>query len=182
MSTSALTPATPSATQLAEEVIRATARSAHLPMANFIKLAWEHWRDNPDSAAPGLWDLAALQGEGAKPAIETRSGPSFSTEEVATLLRRTTQTVRNLVERGELVAYPEVRGRGWRFPRWQFVHGTVHEWVPAVIASYGHNGWGLLDFLCTPREAEGESFTHLERLKHRRVDDVLAAARRTNRD
>lgn len=173
----------PTTTRFAEEIILSAARTARLPARNLIAIVGEYLRENPDSSAQ--WELAALKGEAVKPMIETRSGPSLSTGETAELLKRTTQTIRNMVERNELIAYPEIHGRGWRFPRWQFTHGAVHEWVAPLIEAYGHNGWGLLDFLTVPRIVEEESFTYLERLKSLRpeaIADVHAAACRSNPD
>lgn len=54
----------------------------------------------------------------------------------------------------------------------------------AASKPYGHNGWGLLDFLMDPRLVDEESFFYLERLKSLRpeaIADVHAAARRSNR-
>lgn len=175
--------APPSAIQFAEEIILAAARTARLPARNLIAIVGEYLKENPDPWAQ--WELAALEGDTVKPVIETRSGLSLSTGEAAEMLKRTTQTICNMVERNELIAYPEIHGRGWRFPRWQFAHGTVHEWVAPIIAAYGHNGWGLLDFLTVPRVVNGESFTYLERLKSpdpEAIDEARAAASRSNPD
>lgn len=173
----------PSTTQFAEEIILSAARTARLPARNLIAIVGAYLKENPDPSAQ--WELAALEGDAVKPAIENRSGPSLSTVEAAEMLKRTTQTIRNMVERNELIAYPEIHGRGWRFPRWEFTHGTVHEWVAPILEAYGYNGWGLLDFLTVPRIVDGESFTYLERLKSLRpeaITDVREAARRSNPD
>src|SRR5947209_5740754 len=114
-----MVPDSPPTVQIvAETVIRETVRSAQLPIGRLISIAHELWLEHPDPVA--AWDLAALEGEAAKPRIETRSGHSLSTEESAMRLNVSLPTIRNMVGRGELISYPAVQGRAWRFPLWQF--------------------------------------------------------------
>jgi hypothetical protein len=128
-------------------------------------------------------DALALRGELAKPAIQERSGPSLSTAEVGELLEKSDQTIRNRVKANQLVAYeaPGDRTR-LRLPLWQFdAKGGVHRWVPALVAAFGTNGWGLVDFVTVPRTSlKGLNYLHL--LLNDRSDEVVAAARRSNPD
>jgi hypothetical protein len=127
-----------------------------------------------------------LRGERAKPRIEERSGPAWSTEEVAQRLGKTSETVRSYIAEGELIAYPIESGRPrWRLPTWQFdaeaSRATAHEWVAPLVAAYGENGWGLVDFLTVPRE-HLDGANYLRWLLGGRARDVVAMAKRANAD
>lgn len=140
---------------------------------------------NAMGSAP--WEVATLEGEIAKPMIEVRSGIAHSTDAVADLLSVSDETVRNMLKRDELIAYPALRGKGNRFPAWQFDTSTrtarVHPWVKEILAAYGHNGWGLLDFLTVPRIPDG-GLNYLSKFQRgaEGVAEVIAAARRSNPD
>ena len=166
----------------AEDLIAFTLRSTPIPPSRLLAIVRLHFATLDDPAT--AWDLAALEGDAAKPLIEARSGLPASTEEAAKLLGYTTQTIRNRVEADQLIAYPALRGRGLQFPRWQFHRGTVRPWVAPLLAAYGGEpggGWGLLDFVTVPRLTEGgESAPYLDLLKVGHVEPVLAAARLAN--
>jgi hypothetical protein len=52
-----------------------------------------------------------------------------------------------------------------------------------VIAAYGHNGWGLLDFLTVPREnLQGLSYLSLTERGEDGIREVIEAAGRSNPD
>jgi hypothetical protein len=127
-----------------------------------------------------------LRGERAKPRIEDRSGPSWSTEEVAQRLGKTSETVRSYIAAGALIAYPSESGRTrWRLPTWQFdseaARVRAHEWVTPLVAAYGQNGWGLVDFLTVPRDQlDGASYLRL--LLGGQARNVVAIAKRANPD
>jgi hypothetical protein len=126
--------------------------------------------------------VQALRGERSKPAIDDRSGPSWSTDEAANHLKKSSETIRKYVAANKLVAYsaPGDRTR-LRLPVWQFRDRDVHEWVSRLIAAFGANGWGLVDFVTAPRtHLNGSHYLHL--LQSGRSDDVMAAARRSNPD
>lgn len=131
--------------------------------------------DEPAQAA-----RAAVLSGWREAAIGRRAGEFATTEEVAAACAVTAQTVRNHTEQGRFIAYEPPAGRGLRFRLWQFAApGQPHAWVPEVVAAYGHNGLGLVDFL-TVRRQSGR--THLERLQAGEIAPVLAAARRANKD
>lgn len=130
-----------------------------------------------------LLELLAIRGERDKVTIERRSGPSCSTEEAGQALKRSSETVRAQIAADKLVGYhaPGDRTRV-RLPVWQFqAGGAPHAWVPALIEAFGANGWSLLDFVTAPRNDPGQS-DHLHLLLNGRVQQVLAAARRSNPD
>lgn len=164
---------------VAEAVIRYTVSSANLPVESLLILARELLQERPEAA--GSWELAALEGEASKRTIIDRSGYALTTEEVAQRLDVSPQTVRNMVERLDLISYPVIQGRGWQFPVWQFSARGVHSWVQPLLHAYSHNGWGLVDFLTVPRTTLGGD-TYLSLLKASNVDAVLVAARRANPD
>ena len=127
--------------------------------------------------------LARLRGEQAKPAIEAASGPSISTAVAAKRLKRSAEHIRNQIERDNLVGYPALGDRTrFLLPLWQFAaENLVHPWVPELIKAYGSNSWALLHFVTVPRtNLDGDYYLHL--LQTGRVDEVLAAARRSNLD
>src|SRR5438270_6602562 len=117
--------------QVAENGIRALLRAANLSPSRIIALAREQQQAQWDAEAG--WEEAAFRGDQAKPSIESRSGPAYSTEQAAEKLNVSDTTVRNMVERGELVAYPALRGKGLKFPFWQFAGEgrrlSVKPWV-----------------------------------------------------
>lgn len=131
--------------------------------------------------------LLLLRGEATKPLIEERSGPSLSSEEAASRLGLSSETVRSRVRDGQLIGYttPGAKAR-LRLPAWQFSGpGTVHAWAPALVQCYGSNGWPLIDFLTAARTGTvaDESFSGealLQRLLAGDIDLVLEAARRAN--
>lgn len=129
--------------------------------------------------------LAALtlRGDLEKPTIQARSGPSLSTEEAGKRLGVSSETIRSRITKNALVGYeaPGDRTR-LRLPLWQFdAKGGVHAWVPRLLAAFGSNGWSLLDFVTVPRTPlEGGDYLHLLRNGH--VDEVTAAAMRSNAD
>lgn len=172
-----------SATDVADAGIRQLARASHFPARRFLDIASELVRREVEEPSTA-WELSALWGDLAKPQIEGRSGEPYSTEEAAARLNVTGQTVRNRVESGELIAYPARTGKGLRLPRWQFVvGGGAKPWVAPVIAAYGHNGWGLLDFLTVPREnLQGLSYLSLTERGEDGIREVIEAAGRSNPD
>lgn len=183
-------PAFGSAPQLAESTIRLLLRNSGIPLMHVLDLVKEESQSR--SAAdlvleydPALaWKISTTAGDLAKPAIEIRSGPSASTEEISGILNVSPQTIRNRVEAGELIYYPAARGKGWRFPHWQIVNNdSVQSWVPELIKAYGGNGWGLVDFLTVPRTP----LNGLNYLAHIQqgpagIADVIEAAKRSNPD
>ena len=163
---------------LAESVIRMAMRD--LPVRRLFELLREKVREGvtPEEG----WEHAALRGEASKPVIEARSGAALSTAEAAERLEVTEQTIRNRVRSGELIQYPARRGRGWLLPHWQFsgmAPAAIQPWVQPLITAYGHNGWGLVDFLTVPR-TDHHGATYLSLLQAGKVGEVLAAARRAN--
>lgn len=178
--TNAHTPVSqPTARGVAEAVIRSLVASANLPVEILLAIAREVLQERPEAA--GSWELAALEGDAAKPIIEARSGHALTTDEVAKRLQVSTQTVRNMVDRLDVISYPVVQGRGWSYPLWQFAPRGLHDWVKPLLHAYGNNGWGLIDFLTVPRTSlDGD--TYLSQLKAGDIEPVLAAARRTNPD
>lgn len=145
-----------------------------------LELLADHVRET--NRADHMLAVLTLRGERAKPRIEARSGPSWSTEQVAVLIGKTSETVRAYITDGKLVGYTADGDRTrWRLPAWQFEGATAHEWIPQLVAAFGANGWGLLDFLTAPREGAGAP-DYLNLLLAGRVEDVLMAARRGNPD
>lgn len=172
-----------SAIEVADAGIRQLVEASRFPASRFLDIAREVV--HREIAQPiTAWELSAMQGDLAKPQIEARSGVPYTTEEAADRLNVSGQTVRNWIERGELIAYPARAGKGLRLPRWQFVpDGKVKPWVAEVIAAYGHNGWGLLDFLTVPREhLEGMSYLASTERGEDATRQVVAAAGRSNPD
>jgi len=132
-----------SAIDVAEVGIRQLAQASRFPARRFLDIAKELVRRDIEEPSTA-WELSAMWGDLAKPQIEGRSGEPYTTEDAAGRLKVTGQTVRNMVERGELIAYPARSGNGLRLPRWQFIlEGRVKPSVATVISTYGHNGWGL---------------------------------------
>jgi hypothetical protein len=156
-----------------------------VPLPRVIELLGERVREA--NRADQMLAVLTLRGERAKPRIEARSGPSWSTEEVAAKLGKTSETVRAHIADGKLVGYTADGDRTrWRLPAWQLEgaapHAAPHAWVPRLIAAFGANGWGLLDFLTAPREGADAAPDYLHLLLEGRVEDVIAAARRANPD
>jgi hypothetical protein len=135
--------------------------------------------------ADQLLATLALRGERAKPAIEGRSGPAWSTEEVGGRLAKSPETIRNRVAGDKLVGYRAMNDRTrLRLPVWQFHQGretTVHPWVPDLLSAFGANGWALLDFVTVPR-AHLDGSHYLSLLLAGRAGEVIAAAKRSNPD
>lgn len=130
-----------------------------------------------------LLGLASIRGTLAKAAIATANGPSISTAIAANRLRRSAETIRNMIERDELVGFCPIDDRTkLLLPVWQFTpRGGAHPWVPELIKAYGANGWGLMNFIAAPRDTlDGASYLHL--LQNGSVAEVLKAAKRTNPD
>jgi excisionase family DNA binding protein len=155
---------------------------AVVPLADALEVFSEFVQDSNESAA--MLAVATLRGEEGKPLIESRSGPSNSTEEAGERLGKTAETVRNWIEQGRLVAYRAIGDRTRiRLPIWQFDDGHgVRPWVSSLIAAYGANGWSLLDFVTVPRSSLGGA-PFLHRLlggNEPDIAEVVAAARRTN--
>jgi len=149
-----------------------------VPLDDVIQVLTEHVRaENRD-----VLTVRALKGERAKPEIDRRSGPSWSTEQAAKRLKKSSETIRNYIAADKIVAYsaPGDRTR-LRLPVWQFDDRDVHEWVPSLIGAFGSNGWGLVDFVTVPRtDLNGSHFLHL--LQSGRAEEVIAAARRSHPD
>jgi hypothetical protein len=169
--------------EVAENGIRALLKASNLSPSRLIALAREQQQAMWDAKA--RWEEAVFRGDQAKPMIEGRSGPAYSTDQVAEKLSVSDTTVRNMFERGELVAYPALRGKGLKFPFWQFSTGgrrsTVKPWVKPLLSELDENGWALLDFLTVPRtDLDGISYlAHMER-GDEAVCQVLEAAARAN--
>lgn len=176
---------TTTAEEVAENGIRALLRAANLAPSRIIALAREQQQEQWDAAA--RWEEATFRGDQAKPMIENRSGPAYSTEQVAAKLNVSDTTVRNMFERGDLVAYPALRGKGLKFPYWQFTtegrRMSVKPWIKPLLAAFDENGWALLDFITVPRtHLDGISYlAHTERGADA-VREVIEAAGRTNPD
>jgi hypothetical protein len=127
------------------------------------------------------WEKATHDGEKAKPRIEARSGSAIPAEEVRVRLAKPNCSVGALFE--ELICYPSVDDQETRFPLWQFSADGVHQWVPQLLGAYGHNGWGLIDFLTVPRLTNnGRSYLQLLLEDDKATPLVLDAARRSNPD
>jgi hypothetical protein len=129
--------------------------------------------------------VAALRGERAKPRIEARSGLSESTAETGKRLRKSSETIRNWIDRGALIAYRAADDpTRLRLPLWQFDGGSVRPWVAPLIEAYGDNGWGLVDFVTVPRAALGGApYLHgLLSGRHAQLEATLKAARRADPD
>lgn len=166
---------------VAETTIRHLLRSVHMPISRLVAIAREELEASPESLVE--WDIADLQGEAAKPLIEHRSGPALTTDELAERRNVSDETIRKMAGRGELICYPALRGKGWRFPAWQFAgkRGDIAPWVSELVKTYGHNGWGLIDFVTVPRE-NGVSYLTLLHSGDEGVREVLSAAERSNPD
>jgi hypothetical protein len=135
--------------------------------------------------ADQLLATLALRGELAKPVIEARSGPAWSTEEVGRRLGRHPETIRNHVAANKLVGYRAMNDRTRLcLPVWQFHQGretTTQPWVPDLLSAFGGNGWALLDFVTAPRtDLDGSHYLSL--LLADRAGEVMAAAKRSNPD
>jgi hypothetical protein len=173
-----------SVVDFAESAIRDLVRKSNFPVSRLITIAREEQR--AQWTAINEWEAAAVEGDKAKPLIEGRSGPSFSTDEVSERLQCSTQTVRNLKERGELLAYAGLHGNnGLRFPCWQFEaegrRTRAKPWVPPLVAAYQGNGWGLLDFLTVPRESlQGLSYLASTERGQGAIGAMIEAAARSN--
>jgi hypothetical protein len=126
--------------------------------------------------------LAGIRGTMAMPAIAAASGPAISTAVAGERLRRSSETVRNMIDRGELIAYrpPEDQTK-ILLPLWQFTRGGAQPWVSDLIEAYGANGWSLINFIVAPRtNLNGATYLHL--LQNGASADVVKAAQRTNPD
>jgi len=171
---------------VAETTIRQLVKTTGFPVSRLLIIAREAMAQQP--APREVWEIAELQGEEAKPLIEARCGPSLTTEQTAEGLGVSDQTVRNIVERGQLIAYSALRGKGLKFPAFQFTQGdgnklVVHTWVTPLIKYSGGHGWGLLDFLTVPRlDRNGLNYLAMLRGEQSSQEEVLAAARRSNPD
>lgn len=127
------------------------------------------------------------EGDKAKPLIENRSGPSFTSQELAARLKVTTQTVRDMEDRKELVAYTDFAANNrLRFPSWLVTAGSrlqTRPWIKPLIEAYGSNGWGLLDFMTVPRTSlNGLSYLASTERGKDAIREVLEAAGRSNPD
>lgn len=172
-----------SAVDVAAAGIRQLIETSHFPAKHLLDIAKElvlKEISEPSTA----WELSVVRGDLAKPLVEARSGQPYTTEEAAERLQMTGQTVRNRVEKGELIAYPARSGKGFRLPRWQFTSdGAIKPWVPPLLAAYGHNGWGLVDFLTVPRDhLDGMNYLTLTERGADGIRDLLEAASRSNPD
>ena len=171
--------------EFTESTIRQMVRSARFPADRLLKITREILGDEIDASIE--WQMAMIRGEQSKPLIEARSGPAATTEDVAALLDCSDQHVRNLFQRGELIAYPALRGRGLRFPRWQLAGQgkslSPKSWVAPLTAAFKGNGWGLVDFLTVPREPLG-GLSYLASVEggHEAIEAMLQAARQSNPD
>ena len=140
-----------------------------------------------NAAGAAIWEFATMAGELAKPLIEARSGASLSIEEVAELLSVSKTDVQAMLQHDELIAYPSLDGHHSRFPVWQFTAAIspakVHIWVAPLLAAYGPNGWGLIDFLTVPRITDN-GLNYLNKIlgEPKSVSEIIAAARRCNPD
>ncbi len=142
-------------------------------------------REVTEANAAAQWALQVLelQGDQAKPSIQTRSGPFITTAEAAARLECSMQHVRDRIGRNELVGYPALGDRTRTvLPLWQFSGPkTVQPWVEKLIRAYGDNGWALLHFVTAPRGDLGGD-TYLHWLQTQRVEETLTAIRRSNPD
>ncbi|MDX2187827.1 MAG: hypothetical protein SFV32_12900 [Opitutaceae bacterium] len=175
-----------SGVEVADTAIRHLVQASRFPVDRLVAIV----RDvaaRQDLAPDTAWAIASAVGETAQPLIELRSGAPFTSEELAKGLGVTSETVRNLLKRQRVIAYPARTGKGSRFPKWQFKASgrklEVEDWVEPLLKAYGHNGWGLLDFLTVPRDTE-QGLSYLARLQQgpEGVAKVLAAAKRSNPD
>ena len=139
--------------------------------------------------ADKLLATLALRGDQDKLLIEDRSGPSVGTEEAGARLGVTAETVRTRIARNLLVGYAAPADRTKiRLPLWQFTSDGVHPWLAPLLAAFGSNGWGLLDFVTVPRQlgdatgAGPAESNYLHRLLSGRAEEVIAAAARSNPD
>ena len=187
MSSTALQrPQTKTLVQLAESAIRSLVRDSNFPPDLLIEIAREEQRDQ--WTAENAWAAASVEGDKAKPLIENRSGPSFTSEELAARLKVTTQTIRNMKERKELVAYTGFGAHNpLRFPSWQFVTAgsrlQTKQWIKPLLEAYGSNGWGLVDFMTVPRTPlNGLSYLASTERGEDGIRDVIDAAGRSNPD
>jgi hypothetical protein len=133
--------------------------------------------------ADQMLEALALRGELAKPRIDQASGPSWSTEQAGKAIGKSSETIRNYVRDNRLVGYTAVGDQTrLRIPQWQFdAQSRPHDWVSRLIAAFGENGWPLIDFVTVPRDhRDGKSYLLL--LLNGQLDDVIAAARRSNPD
>lgn len=158
----------------------------YMSSERIVSLVWQAIQER-DAEDPAVWQIATLRGELAKPLIEARSGPSLSIKEVAALLSVSIARARDLVRRRRLIVYPALDGPRSCFPIWQFTAAIapakIHAWVAPLLAAYGPNGWGLVDFLTVPRVADsGRNYLHKVLWESRGVSEVISAARRCNPD
>jgi len=137
-------------------------------------------RGGTDGSALGL---AMLRGKIALPVIAAASGPALSTATAADRLGRSSETVRNMIERGELIGFRSHDDQTkFQLPLWQFTsRGGAQPWVADLVKAYGANGWPLINFLVAPRtNLDGATYLHL--LQNGSSADVVKAAKRTNPD
>ncbi|WP_404420696.1 hypothetical protein [Nibricoccus sp. IMCC34717] len=170
--------------EVADTTIRHLVEASRFPMDRLVAIVRDVARRRV-VATGEAWAIAGALGDAAHPLIEARSGPAFTSEELARLLGVTSETVRNFLKRERLIAYPALTGKGSRFPKWQFEPQgkslAVLPWVEPLLASYGHNGWGVVDFLTVPREdAKGLSYLALLQQGEKGLQAVLSAAKRSN--
>ena len=153
-----------------------------VPVQNVLDAVVRHVRKAND--ADQMLSAISLRGERAKPSIQLRSGPAWSTEEVARRLEKTAQTVRNDIAAHKLIGYRALNdGTRLELPVWQFQHDrratTVHPWVPELLQAFGTNGWALIDFVTVPRTHLSGGH-YLASLLGGQVAEVIAAAKRAN--
>ena len=150
-----------------------------LPVDDALDVIGESVVDSNDHAIA----VARLRGDLMKPEIDAASGISISTAEAAGRLGLSDETVRQKIKKGQLVGYCPLNDKTkFRLPLWQFSSAiSVFAWIPDLIAAYGANGWALMNFLTVPRDSlHGDNYLHY--LVTDRVDEVLAAAERSNPD
>lgn len=127
--------------------------------------------------------LAKIRGTLALPSIIAASGPAISTAVAGERLQRSTETVRNMIKRGDLIGFRRIEDQTkLLLPLWQFTpRGGAQPWVAELIKAYGANGWPLINFLVVPR-SNLKGATYLQLLQNGVSADAVKAAKRTNPD
>jgi hypothetical protein len=106
-------------------VFGANAKSLLLSVMNVVSVpdAIEVLQEMVEKSAStnAAFGLAGIRGTMALPTIAAASGPAISTAVAGERLHRSSETVRNMIERGELIAFRPVEDQTkFLLPLWQF--------------------------------------------------------------
>jgi hypothetical protein len=113
-------------------------------------------RDTKDESwRASALDLLRLAGDERRRALAVDLDHLLDANQVARLMGWTSRAAVNLnKQKGRLLAIELPRGKGDRFPSWQFNGREVRYWVEPLLAKLG-NGWPALQFLLKIRPSLG---------------------------